>query len=63
VINKIKKQFFDLRDELKRVDWPTAEKVRSATLAVVTVSAFVGVFFWGVDWLLARGVGFIIPHR
>ncbi len=39
------------------------EKVRSATLAVVTVSVFIGAFFWGVDWLLSRGIGFIIPHR
>jgi len=39
------------------------EKVRSATMAVVTVSVFVGVFFWGVDWVLSHGIGLIIPHN
>ena len=39
------------------------DKVRSATLAVVTVSVFIGIFFWGVDWVLARGIGIIIPHH
>ena len=63
MISQIKKQIFDLRDELKRVDWPTSEKVRSATLAVVVVSAFIGAFFFGVDWLISRGVGYIIPHH
>jgi len=64
VISKIKLQAKDLWVEVHdRVDWPTMDKVRSATLAVVTVSVFVGVFFWGVDWVLSRGIGLIIPHR
>jgi preprotein translocase SecE subunit len=64
VISKIKLQVKDLWVEVHdRVDWPTMDKVRSATLAVVTVSVFVGAFFWGVDWVLSRGIGLIIPHH
>jgi preprotein translocase SecE subunit len=64
VISKIKQQAIDLWVEVHdRVDWPSTQKVRSATLAVVTVSVFVGAFFWGVDWVLGRGVGLIFPHR
>jgi preprotein translocase SecE subunit len=64
VISKIKQQTKDLWVEVHdRVDWPSMDKVRSATLAVVTVSVFVGIFFWGVDWVLSRGIGLIIPHH
>lgn len=64
MISKIKQQAIDLWVEVHdRVDWPSMDKVRSATVAVITVSVFVGVFFYGVDWVLSRGVGLILPHR
>jgi preprotein translocase SecE subunit len=64
VISKIKQQVKDWWVEVHdRVDWPSMEKVRSATMAVVTVSVFVGVFFWGVDWVLSHGIGLIIPKN
>lgn len=59
---KIKQQIKDLADELKRVDWPTREKVVSSTWAVVMVSAFVGAFLYGSDLLISWGMKLIMPH-
>jgi preprotein translocase SecE subunit len=63
VIGAIKQQARDLRAELGRVDWPTKDKVLSATWTVVFVSVFVGAFLWTVDWLLAKGFALLIPHK
>ena len=48
-------------DELNRVDWPAFKQVRSSTWSTVAISLFVGFFLWAADWVLSRGVGFIIP--
>ncbi len=63
MIGTIKQQAKDLRDELKRVDWPSREKVLTSTWTVILVSAFVGVYLWSVDWVLARGFRFLFPHH
>ena len=63
LISTIKKQSKDLWAELDRVDWPTKQKVLSATYAVVAVSVFVGFFLWGSDLLISWGMQFILPHQ
>jgi preprotein translocase SecE subunit len=40
--------------ELKKVKWPTREEVIRLTVAVLIISAFVGVFLGGVDLLLTK---------
>jgi preprotein translocase SecE subunit len=62
LISTIKKQGQDLWAELDRVDWPSKQKVLSATYAVVAVSVFVGFFLWGADLLISWGMQFILPH-
>jgi preprotein translocase subunit SecE len=55
VIGAIKQQAKDLAAELNRVDWPSKEKVMTSTWTVVTVSVFVGVYLWAVDWVFTKG--------
>jgi preprotein translocase SecE subunit len=61
LISTIKQQAQDLLAELNRVDWPPKDKVLSATYAVAAVSAFVGLFLWGADWVISWGMKYILP--
>jgi len=63
LISTIKQQAKDLATDLKRVDWPSKEKVLSSTYAVVVVSVFVGIFLWGADWVISWGMKILLPHH
>ena len=63
MISTIKQQAKDLATELKRVDWPSKDKVLASTYAVVIVSLFVGAFLWGADLVISWGMKFILPHH
>jgi preprotein translocase subunit SecE len=63
LISIIKQQTKELLAELNRVDWPSKEKVLSASYSVVAVSVFVGLFLWGADWVISWGMKFILPHH
>jgi len=48
------KQFvIDSRIELRKVVWPTRKETGMTTLVVFAFTVLAGVFFWGVDLLLA----------
>jgi preprotein translocase subunit SecE len=52
----------EVRNEMKRVTWPTRREVYATTVVVILVSIFFGLYLWLVDlalssavhWLLAR---------
>lgn len=51
---QVRNYFDELRNEMRRVTWPSRKQVRATTLVVIaTVFAF-AVFFYFVDLLLAR---------
>lgn len=62
VISNIKQQTKDLAAELKRVDWPSKQKVLSSTWAVLIVSALSGGFLYAADWLISMAMRLILPH-
>jgi preprotein translocase subunit SecE len=41
-----------VRDELKRVTWPTKTEVYATTLVVILTSMFFGLYLFGIDLLL-----------
>jgi len=49
----------EVRNELKRVTWPSRKEVYATTLVVLLTSIFFGLYLWGVDMLLSRGIGWI----
>ncbi|MDR2698016.1 MAG: preprotein translocase subunit SecE [Holophagales bacterium] len=61
MISTIKRQVKDLIAELNRVDWPTKNKVLSATYAVVIVSVFVGTYLWAADVFFSWVTRFLVP--
>ena len=49
----------EVRNELKRVSWPSRKEVYATTLVVILVSIFFGVYLWGVDMILAEAVQWV----
>ena len=43
----------DSRIELRKVVWPTRQETIQTTLMVFMFVTAAGLFFWGIDWLLA----------
>ena len=56
----IKKYFRDLRSEIKKVVWPSKEKVINNTGVVLTVIAVCGLGLFGIDSLLAVAVNALL---
>ena len=42
----------EVRNELRRVTWPSRKEVYATTFVVILTSIFFGVYLWGVDMLL-----------
>jgi preprotein translocase subunit SecE len=53
----------EVRDELKKVVWPTRAEVIRLTGVVILVSLLVGVFLGGADFILTKLVGLLINRR
>src|SRR5205814_6006370 len=52
----------EVRNELKRVTWPSQKEVYATTIMVILTSAFFGIFLWLVDLALTAAVGWVF-HR
>jgi len=50
----------EVRNELKRVTWPSAREVRATTVVVIVTSIVMGLYLWGLDLLLDRFVVWIL---
>jgi preprotein translocase subunit SecE len=49
----------EVRNELKRVTWPSRKEVYATTLVVILTSIFFGVYLWGIDLMLNGVVGWV----
>ena len=52
----------EVRDELKKVVWPTRDEVIRLTGVVIIVSLIVGVFLGGADFILTKLIGILIAR-
>jgi preprotein translocase subunit SecE len=43
----------EVRNELKRVTWPSKKEVYATTVVVILTSIFFGVYLWGLDVILS----------
>jgi preprotein translocase subunit SecE len=44
----------EVRNELKRVTWPSRKEVYATTVVVILTSMFFGVYLWGLDLLFSE---------
>ena len=49
----------EVRNETRRVTWPSRKEVYATTFVVIITSAFFGVYLWGLDIALSYLVNFI----
>ena len=52
----------EVRNELKRVTWPSKKEVYATTFVVILTSIFFGLYLWGIDLLLNTIVGWIFSN-
>lgn len=53
----------EVRDELKKVVWPTRDEIIRLTGVVVLVSLLVGLFLGGADFILTKLFELVIIKR
>ncbi len=53
----------EVRNELKRVTWPSQKEVVATTIMVIITSAFFGLFLWLVDLTLTSAVNWVFLSR
>ena len=49
----------EVRNEMKRVTWPSGREVYATTVVVILVSAFFGLYLWGLDLGLSYLVNWV----
>lgn len=50
----------EVRDELKKVVWPTRTEIIRLTSIVILVSVIIGLFLGGVDFILTKLLNILI---
>ena len=49
----------EVRNETRRVTWPSRKDVYATTVVVILTSAFFGLYLWGMDLALAYAVNWL----
>ena len=44
----------DTVKEMKKVTWPSKDELRESTMIVLAVCGLIGLFVFGVDWILSN---------
>ena len=60
--NRSRTFLVEVRNELKRVTWPTRKEVYATTVMVILFSTVLGLFLWSVDLLLDRAVYWVFQR-
>lgn len=60
MFNKIKNFFREVKNELKKVTFPSREEVIDSTKVVVVLVLIIAVFLGGIDLLLSKLVGIVV---
>ena len=49
----------EVRNETRRVTWPSRKEVYATTVVVILTSAFFGLYLWGMDVALSYAVNWV----
>jgi len=58
-VNAIKVFFSDVVSEMKKVVWPSRDKVMDSTRIVIVSTIVLALFFGFIDYMLLRGIDLI----
>lgn len=59
-MKKMIKYFIESKNELLKVVWPDKKTTLNMTIAVIVISAIVAVFLGAVDYVLLKGLTFVL---
>ena len=51
-----------MRQELKKVAWPSREELTTYTVVVFAVTAVMTLFIFGLDWAFSKGILFLLEN-
>ena len=51
---ELKSFFGEVKNELKKVTWPSQKEVYATTIVVVVTTVFFGFYLWGLDIVFSR---------
>ena len=54
VFQRIRKYLKEVRSELKKVNWPSTEELRTYTIVVFGVTTVLTLIVFGMDWAFSR---------
>jgi preprotein translocase subunit SecE len=49
----------EVRNEMRRVTWPSRREVYATTLVVILTSAFFGLYLWGLDLAFGYAINWL----
>jgi preprotein translocase subunit SecE len=49
----------EVRNEMRRVTWPSRREVYATTVVVILTSAFFGIYLWGLDMVIGRAIEWV----
>ena len=49
----------EVRNEMRRVTWPSRREVYATTVVVILTSAFFGLYLWGLDLAIDKAVRWV----
>ena len=52
----------EVRQELKKVAWPSREELTTYTVVVFAVTAVMTLFIFGLDWAFSKGILFLLEN-
>jgi preprotein translocase subunit SecE len=60
MLEKVRKFFKEVSNELKKVSWPTRQETISSTVVVIVLVFMVSLYLGIIDVILARFIGLFI---
>ena len=55
-INNGRNFFIEVRNEMRRVTWPSRKEVYATTFVVLVTTWFFAIYLWGVDLVVSRAM-------
>jgi len=52
----------EVRNEMRRVTWPSRKEVYATTIVVIAVTVFFAAYLWGVDMIFSHAVQWIFKQ-
>ncbi len=60
---RIKGFLSDVRNEMRKVTFPSRKEVQATTIVVIITVVLFGVYFFVIDQVINRGVNWVLHHR